>query len=209
MRIGELCGAQLKRCTLELGGKSAAIVLDDVQLDDAMLDQLVQSGLMNNGQVCGAQSRILVSQKRYAEVVDALASAVGAMTVGDPLDESTQIGPLVAERQRTRVEGYLEAGKVGRCARRRRRWSPVGPAAGLVRRADRVRRRRQLDEDRAGRDLRPGAVGDPVRHRGAGGEDRQRLRVRAVRVGVDRATSPTASRSRRACAPASCRSTRR
>jgi betaine-aldehyde dehydrogenase len=111
MRIGELCGAQLKRCTLELGGKSAAIVLDDVQLDDAMLGQLVQSGLMNNGQVCGAQSRILVSKKRYAEVVDALGSAVGSMQVGDPLDEATQIGPLVAERQRTRVEGYLEAGK--------------------------------------------------------------------------------------------------
>ncbi|MGH8976896.1 MAG: aldehyde dehydrogenase, partial [Acidimicrobiia bacterium] len=111
MRIGELCGAQLKRCTLELGGKSAAIVLDDVQFDDALLGQLVQSGLMNNGQVCGAQSRILVSRKRYADVVDSLAGAVGALSVGDPLDEATQIGPLVAERQRTRVEGYLEAGK--------------------------------------------------------------------------------------------------
>jgi aldehyde dehydrogenase (NAD+) len=66
---------------------------------------------MNNGQVCGAQSRILVSQKRYSEVVDALAGAVGAMTVGDPLDPSTQIGPLVAERQRTRVEGYMESGR--------------------------------------------------------------------------------------------------
>ncbi len=111
MRIGELCGAQLKRCTLELGGKSAAIVLDDVEFDDALLSQLVQSGLMNNGQVCGAQSRILVSRNRYDEIVDTLAGAVGALTVGDPLDESTQIGPLVAERQRTRVEGYLEAGK--------------------------------------------------------------------------------------------------
>ena len=111
MRIGELCGAQLKRCTLELGGKSAAIVLDDANLDAAMLDQLVQSGLMNNGQVCGAQSRILVSRSRYNEVVDALGAAVGALQVGDPLDEATQIGPLVAERQRTRVEGYLEAGK--------------------------------------------------------------------------------------------------
>ena len=87
-------------------------MLDDVQLDDAMLGQLVQSGLMNNGQVCGAQSRILVSQKRYDEVVDALGrrgrrddrSATRSTT-------STQIGPLVAERQRTRVEGYLEAGK--------------------------------------------------------------------------------------------------
>ena len=111
MRIGELCGGQLKRCTLELGGKSAAIVLDDVNLDEAMLDQLVQSGVMNNGQVCGAQSRILVSRKRYAEVVDALGSALGALKVGDPLDDSTQIGPLVAERQRTRVEGYIDAGK--------------------------------------------------------------------------------------------------
>jgi acyl-CoA reductase-like NAD-dependent aldehyde dehydrogenase len=111
MRIGELCGAQLKRCTLELGGKSAAIVLDDVEFDDALLGQLVQSGLMNNGQVCGAQSRILVSRNRYDEIVDSLASAVGAMTVGDPLDDATQIGPLVAERQRTRVEGFLEAGK--------------------------------------------------------------------------------------------------
>jgi betaine-aldehyde dehydrogenase len=109
--IGRVCGEQVKRVALELGGKSAAIVLDDVQLDDAMLGQLVQSGLMNNGQVCGAQSRILVSKKRYAEVVDALGSAVGSMQVGDPLDEATQIGPLVAERQRTRVEGYLEAGK--------------------------------------------------------------------------------------------------
>jgi betaine-aldehyde dehydrogenase len=111
MRIGELCGAQLKRCTLELGGKSAAIVLDDVSLDETTLGNLVQSGLMNNGQVCGAQSRILVSRKRYAEVVDALGSAVGAMTVGDPLDDATQVGPLVAERQRTRVEGYLDAGR--------------------------------------------------------------------------------------------------
>ncbi len=111
MRIGELCGAQLKRCTLELGGKSAAIVLDDVVLDDATLGNLVQSGVMNNGQVCGAQSRVLVSRKRYAEVVDALGAAMGALAVGDPLDDTTQIGPLAAERQRTRVEGYLEAGK--------------------------------------------------------------------------------------------------
>jgi aldehyde dehydrogenase (NAD+) len=111
MRIGELCGAQLKRCTLELGGKSAAIVLDDANLDDTTLDALVQSGVMNNGQVCGAQSRILVSRKRYSEVVDMLGGALGALKVGDPLDDSTQIGPLVAERQRTRVQGYIEAGK--------------------------------------------------------------------------------------------------
>ncbi|MDZ4827028.1 MAG: aldehyde dehydrogenase [Actinomycetota bacterium] len=111
MRIGELCGGQLKRCTLELGGKSAAIVLDDFQVTDDALSQLVQSGLMNNGQVCGAQSRILVSRNKYDEVVEALGAAVGALIVGDPLADTTQVGPLVAERQRTRVEGFLEAGK--------------------------------------------------------------------------------------------------
>jgi betaine-aldehyde dehydrogenase len=110
-RIGEICGGQLKRCTLELGGKSAAIVLDDVELTDQLLADLVMSGLMNNGQVCGAQSRVLVSRNRYGEVADALAAAVGALQVGDALDPATQVGPLVAERQRARVEGYLEAGR--------------------------------------------------------------------------------------------------
>jgi betaine-aldehyde dehydrogenase len=109
--IGEVCGGMLKRVTLELGGKSAAIVLDDADLDEATLDQLVQSGVMNNGQVCGAQSRILVSRKRYDEVVDAVGVAVGALKVGDPLDEATQIGPLVAKRQQERVFGFFEAGK--------------------------------------------------------------------------------------------------
>ncbi len=109
--IASVCGEQLKRVTLELGGKSAAIVLDDVVLEDALLNEMVMSGLMNNGQVCGAQSRILAPRSRYDEVVDALAAKVGDLHVGDPLDLTTQVGPLVAERQRTRVEGYIEAGK--------------------------------------------------------------------------------------------------
>ncbi len=108
--IGSVCGGLLKRVTLELGGKSAAIVLDDVNLDEAMMSQLVQSGVMNNGQVCGAQSRILVSRKRYDEVVEALGEAVGALKVGDPLDIESEIGPLVAARQRDRVVGFLESG---------------------------------------------------------------------------------------------------
>ena len=109
--IGAVCGGLLKRVTLELGGKSAAIVLDDAELDEATMGNLVMSGLMNNGQVCGAQSRILVSKKRYTEVTEALGAAVGALKVGDPMDAEVQIGPLVAERQRDRVAGYLEAGK--------------------------------------------------------------------------------------------------
>jgi len=108
--IGSICGDQLKRVTLELGGKSAAIICDDVDLD-AALPQLLPAALMNNGQACVAQTRILAPRSRYDEVRDALAAAVGAYKVGDPLDPETECGPLVAERQRERVEGYIAKGK--------------------------------------------------------------------------------------------------
>jgi aldehyde dehydrogenase (NAD+) len=109
-RIGELCGAQIKRVTLELGGKSAAIVLDDVDLD-AQLQNIAMSGLLNNGQACAAQTRILAPRSRYREMVDALAATVGAMAVGDPNDPVTVVGPVVAERQRDKIVGMLESGK--------------------------------------------------------------------------------------------------
>ena len=109
-RIGAICGEQLKRVTLELGGKSAAILCDDVNLDDA-LPLLMPAALMNNGQACVAQTRILAPRARYGEIRDALAEAVGNYAVGDPLDPATECGPLVAERQRDRVEGYIAAGK--------------------------------------------------------------------------------------------------
>jgi betaine-aldehyde dehydrogenase len=93
-----------------LGGKSAAIILDDVDLPEALVG-LLPGALMNNGQACAAQTRILVSRKRYREIADALAEAVKGWTVGDPMDPSTLCGPLVAARQRDRVEGYIAAGK--------------------------------------------------------------------------------------------------
>jgi betaine-aldehyde dehydrogenase len=108
--IGAICGQDLKRCTLELGGKSAAILLEDADLDAAM-PQLMMAGLMNNGQACVAQTRILVPRSREAEMNEAIAEAVRGQTVGDPLDMATAVGPLVAERQRDRVEGYLQIGK--------------------------------------------------------------------------------------------------
>jgi len=109
-RIGSICGEQIKRCTLELGGKSAAILLEDVDLASAM-QPLLGAALLNNGQACGAQTRILAPRTRYAEIVDALAGAVGAMKLGDPLDPATNVGPVVSERQRDRILGYLASGK--------------------------------------------------------------------------------------------------
>src|SRR5579862_13328 len=109
-RIAAICGEQLKRVTLELGGKSAAIVLDDADLDSTVTG-LIPAGLMNNGQACAAQTRVLASRRRYREVCDALSAAVGAVAVGDPMDPTTIVGPLVAARQRERVEGYIRIGR--------------------------------------------------------------------------------------------------
>jgi betaine-aldehyde dehydrogenase len=109
-RIGGLCGERLKRCTLELGGKSAAIILDDADIATT-IPTLLPNSIMNNGQACIAQTRILAPRARYDEVVDALVAAVGALAVGDPLDPATEVGPVVAERQRARIEGYLDSGR--------------------------------------------------------------------------------------------------
>ncbi|MEB2343717.1 MAG: aldehyde dehydrogenase [Deltaproteobacteria bacterium] len=109
-RIAALCGERLRRVTLELGGKSAAILCEDVDLA-AAVPGVVGAGTLNNGQACVAQTRILVPRSRYAECVDALAAAVAGLRVGDPLDPQTAIGPLVAERQRERVEGYIGKGR--------------------------------------------------------------------------------------------------
>ncbi|MGH3435246.1 MAG: aldehyde dehydrogenase family protein, partial [Sciscionella sp.] len=96
-RIGEICGGRLKRCSLELGGKSAAIILDDADLNIAV-PMLKLTGLLNNGQACIAQSRVLAPRGRYDEVVDALAEMVRSVNVGDPADAATEVGPLVAQR---------------------------------------------------------------------------------------------------------------
>ncbi len=109
-RVAALCGERLRRVTLELGGKSAAIILDDADLD-TVVPGLLPASMMNNGQACVAQTRILASRDRYSEVADRLVDAIGALTVGDPLDPATEIGPRVAERQRDRVEGYLASGQ--------------------------------------------------------------------------------------------------
>jgi betaine-aldehyde dehydrogenase len=109
-KIGGICGEQLKRFSLELGGKSAAVLLDDVDLTQA-LPMLLPNALMNNGEACIAQTRILAPRDRYQEVVDALVESVSAMSVGNPLDPAVEVGPLVAERQRDRVEGYIKIGQ--------------------------------------------------------------------------------------------------
>ncbi len=108
-KIGAICGEQLKRCTLELGGKSAAILMPDVDIE-AVAEELLAAGIMNNGQACVAQTRILAPQSRYDEIVGVLSTQMAAQIVGDPTDFGTNVGPLINEAQRDRVEGYINIG---------------------------------------------------------------------------------------------------
>jgi aldehyde dehydrogenase (NAD+) len=108
-RIASLCGERIARCTLELGGKSAAVVLDDMDLGTAA-KTLAKAECGLNGQVCSSLTRVIVTKDRHDELVDALASSFGTTRVGDPFDERSQLGPLVSERQRDRVLGYIAKG---------------------------------------------------------------------------------------------------
>ena len=109
-RIASICGEQLKRVSLELGGKSAAIILEDADLA-TVVQGLQFASLMNNGQACVAQTRILAPRSRYGEVVEAMAAMMRDLSVGDPHDPTTAVGPLVAKRQQDRVEKYIALGQ--------------------------------------------------------------------------------------------------
>lgn len=109
-RIGALATEQLKSVSLELGGKSAAIALPDMDIA-ASIPTLAFSALMNSGQGCVAQTRILAPRSHYSEILDALVEHVRTMKTGDPTDPSVQLGPLISEQQRERVEGYIAKGK--------------------------------------------------------------------------------------------------
>jgi acyl-CoA reductase-like NAD-dependent aldehyde dehydrogenase len=108
-RIASLCGERIARCTLELGGKSAAVVLDDIDLD-TVATTLAKAECFLSGQVCSSLTRVIVSRPRHDELAEALAARFGSVRVGDPFDPETQMGPLVSARQRDRVLGYVARG---------------------------------------------------------------------------------------------------
>jgi aldehyde dehydrogenase (NAD+) len=108
-RIAALCGEQLKRVSLELGGKSAAIVLDDADIAKTVAG-LKSASLMNNGQACVAQTRLLVSERRHDEFVDALAAMMSDLNVGDPADEATEGARIVLGGLNTAQDSPAERG---------------------------------------------------------------------------------------------------
>lgn len=110
-RIASICGERVARVTLELGGKSPAVILDDYDIAKAA-EVLARSTPVMTGQVCASLTRVIVGHRRHDEFVDALSSAFREIRVGDPFDPASQMGPLAIERQRDRVERLIEIGKV-------------------------------------------------------------------------------------------------
>jgi acyl-CoA reductase-like NAD-dependent aldehyde dehydrogenase len=109
-RIASLGGAKLKRVSLELGGKSAAIVLEDADWAETVA-ALKYRSFPNNGQVCVAQTRVLVPRARQADFAGAMVAMIESMTVGDPTAKETFLGPVVSERQHQRITDYIRLGE--------------------------------------------------------------------------------------------------
>ena len=109
-KIASICGERIARCTLELGGKSPGVILDDYDLGKAAT-AIASFAPFLSGQVCSSLTRIIVSEKRHDDFVDALSHAFEQIRVGDPFDPASQMGPLAMERQRERVESYIAQGK--------------------------------------------------------------------------------------------------
>ncbi|MGC2939913.1 aldehyde dehydrogenase [Brevibacterium sp. FAM 24638] len=108
--IGEVAGRAFKRVTLELGGKSAAIVLADAEID-AVIETIDTAMFKNGGQTCTTNSRVLVHRSRHDEVVSALVDYAENLIIGNPLDERVTLGPMASRRHRDRVREYIRLGE--------------------------------------------------------------------------------------------------
>ena len=106
-QIARACAERIARVTLELGGKSAAIVLPGADIE-ATARALVPMAMAVNGQLCISQSRVLIHESIYSEVVEAVAAVLSGLVVGDPMDANTDIGPMVSDAQRNRVESFMQ-----------------------------------------------------------------------------------------------------
>ena len=176
----------VKKIGLELGGKSPNIVFADADFE-AAIDGALIGIFAGTGEVCSAGSRLLVERSIYDRFVGELVSRAMAIKVGDPLDDESEMGPLVSRQQLDTVEKYVAIGKdegatlaTGGHRLERQR---------LLLRAHDLRERGQRDAHRPGGDLRAGAGRDPVRQRGGGDRDRQRHDLRPGRRRVDARTS--------------------
>jgi aldehyde dehydrogenase (NAD+) len=109
-RVSALAAETIKKVTLELGGKSAFVILDDAPFEKAV-PAGAKNAMLNSGQTCSAWTRMVVPRARLAEAEQLAAQTLAQLKVGDPLDPGTKLGPLISDTQRQRVEGYIAKGK--------------------------------------------------------------------------------------------------
>ncbi len=109
-RVASLAAASVKKVTLELGGKSACLILDDAPLEKAV-PAGVKNALLNSGQTCSAWTRMIVPRARRDEALALAMRTIDTLPLGDPLDPATRLGPLISATQRARVEGYIARGR--------------------------------------------------------------------------------------------------
>ena len=191
--------AGLKKFSMELGGKSPFVIFEDADLDRA-LDAAVFMIFSNNGERCTAGSRILVQQSIYADFARKFAERAKRITVGDPLDEKTIVGPMISQAHLAKVRSYIELGpKEGATLLCGGLDSPSLP--DRVKKGNYVMPTVFADVDnrmkhRPGRDLRPGGLPDPVQGRGGCDSPGQRHPVRSFELRLDREPGPCPSRGR-------------
>jgi hypothetical protein len=183
--VGEACGRTHKRLSLEMGGKNAQIVLDDADLDLA-LEGVLWGAFGTTGQRCTATSRLVLQRGIHDEFVGRLAERAERLVLGDGRQPGIDVGPLIHEESRAKVERYVGIGREegatlvtgGGPPRGRRAWQrPLLPA-------DHLHRREARQPPRAGGDLRPRALGGARRLGGRGVPGEQRREVRAVVVAL-------------------------
>ncbi len=108
-RVSAVASDTIKKVTLELGGKSAFVVLDDAPLEKA-IPSGVNNAMLNSGQTCSAWTRMVVPRSRMSEVLELASATAGKLTLGDPLDPKAKLGPVISANQRQIVEGYIQTG---------------------------------------------------------------------------------------------------
>ena len=201
-------GDTMKRILLELGGKSASIVLDDAQVTDEMLQQMLfDSCSLHAGQACILHSRLLLPDSLHDDVVDRLVALARAVKRRRPADPEAQMGPLISAAQRERVAGARRRRRQRRSEAGDRRRPSGRPGCRLLLRTNDSHRRRAGFDHRAGGSLRPGADGAALSRRRRRGRDRQQLPATGcpARCGVATWIAPSASPA--ASAPVRSRST--
>jgi acyl-CoA reductase-like NAD-dependent aldehyde dehydrogenase len=109
-RIGSVAGGNMTRLLLELGGKGACIVFDDADVGGAVRG-VGSTWAFHSGQICTAPTRVLAQRAVYDEIVSGLTRLAGRLPVGDPAQESTVVGPVISERHRDRIEGYIDSAR--------------------------------------------------------------------------------------------------